>query len=73
MYKEWQKKIKMVNKAGLDFSDLIISLDNRHQYALKGLYIHLTPIQHVGIAQHPNRPAFLDHVFNIIDKFMEIQ
>lgn len=36
--------------------------------ALKDLYIHLTPIQRVGIARHPNRPTFLDHVLNITDK-----
>lgn len=36
--------------------------------ALKDLYTHLTPIQRVSIARHPNRPTFLDHVFNITEK-----
>ena len=36
--------------------------------ALKELYVHLTPIQRVNIARHPNRPTFLDHVFSITDK-----
>lgn len=36
--------------------------------ALKDLYTHLTPIQRVSIARHPNRPTFLDHIFNITEK-----
>lgn len=71
-----QKKIidvqKMANETGLDFSEQIISLENKYQQALKDLYTHLTPIQRVNIARHPNRPTFLDHVFNITDKFVEL-
>nr|GMC95365.1 acetyl-coenzyme A carboxylase carboxyl transferase subunit alpha, chloroplastic [Ipomoea batatas] len=71
-----QKKIidvqKMANETGLDFSDQIISLENKYQQALKDLYKHLTPIQRVNIARHPNRPTFLDHVFNITDMFVEL-
>ncbi|CAI9783106.1 unnamed protein product [Fraxinus pennsylvanica] len=71
-----QKKIvdvqKMANETGLDFSDQIISLENKYQQALKDLYTHLTPIQRVSIARHPNRPTFLDHVFNITEKFVEL-
>ncbi|KAL6138834.1 hypothetical protein ACLB2K_064113 [Fragaria x ananassa] len=73
---EIEKKIidvrKMANETGLDFSDQIISLENKHQQALKDLYLNLTPIQRVNIARHPNRPTFLDHVFNITDKFVEL-
>ncbi|KAG4922070.1 hypothetical protein AAZX31_18G177700 [Glycine max] len=71
-----QKKIidvqKMANETGLDFSDQILSLENKYQQALKDLYTHLTPIQRVNIARHPNRPTFLDHVFNITEKFVEL-
>ncbi|KAI4356020.1 hypothetical protein L6164_000074 [Bauhinia variegata] len=63
---------KMANKTGLDFSDQILSLENKYQQALKYLYSHLTPIQRVNIARHPNRPTFLDHVYNITDKFVEL-
>ncbi|KAE8678551.1 Acetyl-coenzyme A carboxylase carboxyl transferase subunit alpha [Hibiscus syriacus] len=63
---------KMANETGLDFSDQILSLENKYQQALKELYLHLTPIQRVNIARHPNRPTFLDHVFNITDKFVEL-
>ncbi|XAR50867.1 Acetyl-CoA carboxylase [Bertholletia excelsa] len=71
-----QKKIidvqKMANETGLDFSDQIILLENKYQKALKDLYTHLTPIQRVNIARHPNRPTFLDHVTNITEKFVEL-
>ncbi|KAL1321609.1 hypothetical protein HN51_066462 [Arachis hypogaea] len=71
-----QKKIidvrKMANETGLDFSDQILSLETKYQQALKDLYTHLTPIQRVNIARHPNRPTFLDHIYNITDKFVEL-
>ncbi|CAL5389789.1 unnamed protein product [Camellia sinensis] len=71
-----QKKIidvqKMANETGLDFTDQIISLENKYQQALKDLYTHLTPIQRVNIARHPNRPTFLDHVSNITERFVEL-
>ncbi|KAF1898344.1 hypothetical protein Lal_00033111 [Lupinus albus] len=71
-----QKKIidvrKMANETGLDFSDQILLLESKYQQALKDLYTHLTPIQRVNIARHPNRPTFLDHIFNITEKFVEL-
>ncbi|MED6180309.1 Chromatin assembly factor 1 subunit p50 [Stylosanthes scabra] len=73
---ELQKKIidvrKMANETGLDFSDQILSLETKYQQALKDLYTHLTPHQRVHIARHPNRPTFLDHIFNITEKFVEL-
>ncbi|XP_028783428.1 acetyl-coenzyme A carboxylase carboxyl transferase subunit alpha, chloroplastic [Neltuma alba] len=73
---ELEKKIndvrKMAKDTGLDFSDQIILLETKYQQALKDLYARLTPIQRVGIARHPNRPTFLDHIFNITDKFVEL-
>ncbi|XP_057947875.1 acetyl-coenzyme A carboxylase carboxyl transferase subunit alpha, chloroplastic [Malania oleifera] len=71
-----EKKIidvrKMADETGLDFSDQILSLESKYQQALKDLYTHLTPIQRVNIARHPNRPTFLDHVLNITDKWVEL-
>lgn len=71
-----QKKIidvqKMANDTGLDFSDQIILLENKYQQLREDLYKRLAPIQRVNIARHPNRPTFLDHVFNITDKFVEL-
>ncbi|CAI8582943.1 unnamed protein product [Vicia faba] len=71
-----QKKIidvrKMAEETGLDFGDQILALEAKYQKALKNLYTHLTPIQRVNIARHPNRPTFLDHVFNITEKFIEL-
>ncbi|XP_008798963.1 acetyl-coenzyme A carboxylase carboxyl transferase subunit alpha, chloroplastic [Phoenix dactylifera] len=63
---------KMADETGLDFRDQIISLESKYQEALKDLYIHLTPIQRLSIARHPNRPTFLDHVMNITDKWVEL-
>ncbi|KAJ6913246.1 hypothetical protein NC651_015681 [Populus alba x Populus x berolinensis] len=64
-----EKKIidvrKMANETGLDFSDQILS-------HLR-IYTHIwTPIQRVNIARHPNRPTFLDHIFSITEKFVEL-
>ncbi|XP_010262746.1 PREDICTED: acetyl-coenzyme A carboxylase carboxyl transferase subunit alpha, chloroplastic-like [Nelumbo nucifera] len=71
-----EKKIedvrKMAQETGLDFKDQIISLENKYRQALKDLYTHLTPIQRVYIARHPNRPTFLDHILNITDKWVEL-
>ncbi|KAJ0963807.1 hypothetical protein J5N97_028929 [Dioscorea zingiberensis] len=71
-----EKKIidvrKMADETGLDFSDQINLLESKYQQALKDLYTHLTPIQRLNIARHPNRPTFLDHVLNITDKWVEL-
>lgn len=73
---ELNKKIidvkKMANETGLDFSDQIMALEMKYQKALKYLYTNLAPIQRVHIARHPNRPTFLDHVFSMTDKFVEL-
>ncbi|XP_020592799.1 LOW QUALITY PROTEIN: acetyl-coenzyme A carboxylase carboxyl transferase subunit alpha, chloroplastic-like [Phalaenopsis equestris] len=73
---ELEKKItdvrKMADDRGLDFSDEINLLEMKYQEALKDLYTHLTPIQRLNIARHPNRPTFLDHVLNITDKWVEL-
>ncbi|XP_077238812.1 acetyl Co-enzyme a carboxylase carboxyltransferase alpha subunit [Tasmannia lanceolata] len=63
---------KMADETGLDFSDQIILLETKYQQALKDLYTHLTPIQRLSIARHPNRPTFIDHVLNITDKWVEL-
>ncbi|XP_058099547.1 acetyl-coenzyme A carboxylase carboxyl transferase subunit alpha, chloroplastic [Magnolia sinica] len=71
-----EKKIidvrKMADETGLDFSDQISSLETKYQQALKDLYTHLTPIQRLTIARHPNRPTFLDHMLRITDKWVEL-
>ncbi|KAK9273652.1 hypothetical protein L1049_018462 [Liquidambar formosana] len=71
-----EKKIievrRMADETGLDFSDQISSLENKYQQALKDLYTHLTPIQRLNIARHPNRPTVLDHIINITEKWVEL-
>lgn len=63
---------KMAEETGLDFTDQINLLESKYQEALKELYTHLTPIQRLSIARHPNRPTFLDHILNITDKWVEL-
>ncbi|KAL8107159.1 hypothetical protein AgCh_023821 [Apium graveolens] len=48
----------------------LLTLKHKLQ-ALKDLYTHLTPIQCVNIAGHPNRPTCLDHIFNITEKLVK--
>ncbi|KAH0449250.1 hypothetical protein IEQ34_023050 [Dendrobium chrysotoxum] len=73
---ELEKKItdvrRMADDTGLDFSDQINLLERKYQEALKDLYTHLTPIQRLNIARHPNRPTFLDHVLNITERWVEL-
>ncbi|XP_058099546.1 acetyl-coenzyme A carboxylase carboxyl transferase subunit alpha, chloroplastic-like isoform X2 [Magnolia sinica] len=70
--RDLEKKIvgvrKMSDETGLDFTDQISSLETKYQQALEDLYTHLTPIQRLNVARHPNRPTFLDHVLKITDK-----
>ncbi|GKV10115.1 hypothetical protein SLEP1_g21525 [Rubroshorea leprosula] len=63
---------KMAEKTGLDFTDQLLSLEKKYQEARKDLYTHLAPIQRLSIARHPNRPTFLDHMFSITDRFVEL-
>ncbi|EEF50499.1 acetyl-coenzyme A carboxylase carboxyl transferase subunit alpha, chloroplastic [Ricinus communis] len=63
---------RMADETGLDFSDQIGALESKYQQALKDLYTHLTPIQRLTIARHPNRPTVLDHIFNITEKWVEL-
>ncbi|XP_061999907.1 acetyl-coenzyme A carboxylase carboxyl transferase subunit alpha, chloroplastic-like [Rosa rugosa] len=71
-----EKKIievrRMADETGLDFSNQIGQLENKYQQALKDLYKHLTPIQRLSIARHPNRPTVLDHILNITEKWVEL-
>ncbi|KVH89111.1 hypothetical protein Ccrd_008905 [Cynara cardunculus var. scolymus] len=63
---------RMVEETGLDFSDQISTLEKKYQQALKDLYTHLTPIQRLNLARHPNRPTVLDHILNMTEKWVEL-
>ncbi|CAL5192255.1 unnamed protein product [Lathyrus oleraceus] len=71
-----EKKIndfrKVAEKTGVDLSDQILALEAKYQKALVELYTNLTPIQRVTVARHPNRPTFLDHMYNMTEKFVEL-
>ncbi|CAI9101784.1 OLC1v1039196C1 [Oldenlandia corymbosa var. corymbosa] len=65
-----EKKIievsQLAEETGLDFSYQINLLEAKYEQALKDLYTHLTPIQRLNIARHPNRPTVLDHILKIL-------
>ncbi|PON43079.1 Acetyl-CoA carboxylase, alpha subunit [Parasponia andersonii] len=63
---------RMAEETSLDFSDQIGALEHKYEQALKDLYMHLTPIQRLTIAWHPNRPTVLDHILNITEKWVEL-
>ncbi|KAK6162400.1 hypothetical protein DH2020_002241 [Rehmannia glutinosa] len=63
---------RMADDTGLDFTDQINALEMKYEQALKDLYTHLTPIQRLNIARHPNRPTVLDHILNITEKWVEL-
>ncbi|KAL8114199.1 hypothetical protein AgCh_021164 [Apium graveolens] len=63
---------QMADDTGLDFSNQINALEGKYQQALTELYTHLTPIQRLNIARHPNRPTVLDHILNITDRWVEL-
>lgn len=63
---------RMAGDTGLDFTDQINALEMKYEQALKDLYTHLTPIQRLNIARHPNRPTVLDHILNITEKWVEL-
>lgn len=71
-----EKKIievrRMADETGLDFSDQIGALESKYQQALRDLYRHLTPIQRLTIARHPNRPTVLDYILDITEKWVEL-
>lgn len=63
---------RMADDTGLDFTEQISALELKYEQALKDLYTHLTPIQRLNIARHPNRPTVLDHILNITEKWVEL-
>ncbi|XP_021748683.1 acetyl-coenzyme A carboxylase carboxyl transferase subunit alpha, chloroplastic-like [Chenopodium quinoa] len=63
---------QMADETGLDYSDQISALELKYQQAIKDLYTHLTPIQRLDLARHPNRPTVLDHILNITEKWVEL-
>ncbi|KAJ7570357.1 hypothetical protein O6H91_01G116800 [Diphasiastrum complanatum] len=71
-----EKKIdevrELAHKTGMDFSEQIRELEEKYNQVRQDLYLHLTPVQRLSVARHPNRPTCLDHVLNIADKWLEL-
>ncbi|CAI7845055.1 unnamed protein product, partial [Closterium sp. NIES-53] len=67
-----EKRIKeirdLATKTGMDFTEQIHELQEKYDQLKRDIYLRLTPVQRLGVARHPNRPTFLDHILNITDK-----
>jgi len=73
---ELEKRIKEVQKVaednGVDVTEQIKELQDRASQLRTETYSRLTPMQRLSIARHPQRPTFLDIVYTISDKFLEL-
>ncbi|GFP79042.1 acetyl-coenzyme a carboxylase carboxyl transferase subunit alpha chloroplastic [Phtheirospermum japonicum] len=60
----------MADDTGLDFTDQINALELKYQQVSPqgSKHTHLSPIQRLSIARHPNRLTVLDHILNITEK-----
>ncbi|CAI5525703.1 unnamed protein product, partial [Closterium sp. Naga37s-1] len=71
-----EKRIKeirdLATKTGMDFTEQIHELQEKYDQLKRDIYLRLTPVQRLGVARHPNRPTFLDHILNITDKWVEL-
>ncbi|CAI7927812.1 unnamed protein product [Closterium sp. NIES-54] len=62
----------LATKTGMDFTEQIHELQEKYDQLKRDIYLRLTPVQRLGVARHPNRPTFLDHILNITDKWVEL-
>jgi len=73
---ELEKRIREVQKVaednGVDVTEQIKELQDRASQLRTETYSRLTPMQRLSIARHPQRPTFLDIVYTISDKFLEL-
>lgn len=71
-----EKKInevrELAKETNMDFSEQLTELQEKYDQVRKDLYTHLSPVQRLSVARHPNRPTCLDHVLNITDKWLEL-
>jgi len=73
---ELQAKIEELRKfsaeKGIDFSEEIARLEERHARLQEELYRNLTAPQKMQIARHQQRPTTLDYIGMIFDDFIEL-
>src|SRR3989338_6066627 len=66
------ERIKGLSKEQPKAQDEIQKLQKRAHQLQREIYTHLTPIQTLQIARHPNRPTTLDYLAFLIPDFLEL-
>ncbi len=66
------ERIKGLSKEQPKAQDEIQKLQKRAHQLQRELYTHLTPIQTLQIARHPNRPSTLDYLGYLVPDFLEL-
>ncbi len=66
------ERIKGLSKEQPKAQDEIQKLQKRAHQLQRELYTHLTPIQTLQIARHPNRPSTLDYLGHLVPDFLEL-
>lgn len=66
------ERIKGLSKEQPKTQDEIQKLQKRAHQLQRELYTHLTPIQTLQIARHPNRPSTLDYLGYLVPDFLEL-
>ncbi|GAA0354400.1 acetyl-CoA carboxylase carboxyl transferase subunit alpha [Bacillus horti] len=73
---ELQNKINelrsFTSEKDIDFSEEIKRLEEKAVRLSEEIYGHLTPMQRLQIARHPQRPTTLDYVQRIFQSFIEV-
>jgi acetyl-CoA carboxylase carboxyl transferase subunit alpha len=66
------ERIKGLSKEQPKTQDEIQKLQKRAHQLQREIYTHLTPIQTLQIARHPNRPSTLDYLGYLVPDFLEL-
>jgi len=66
------ERIKGLSKEQPKAQDEIQKLQKRAHQLQREIYTHLTPIQTLQIARHPNRPSTLDYLGYLVPDFLEL-
>ncbi len=66
------ERIKGLSKEQPKAQDEIQKLQKRAHQLQREIYTHLTPIQTLQIARHPNRPSTLDYLGHLVPDFLEL-
>jgi len=66
------ERIKGLSKEQPKTQDEIQKLQKRAHQLQREIYTHLTPIQTLQIARHPNRPSTLDYLGHLVPDFLEL-